>query len=68
MQAAAARLAARDSDLATPLLDFGRIEAEIAQGQAQSHIVFAELRRSTFVAFAEVEGAFGRLTAADRNA
>lgn len=54
------------ADLAGPLLDFGRIEAEIKQSQAQSRIAFAELRRSTYMALGEVEEAFGRLAASDR--
>jgi outer membrane protein, multidrug efflux system len=55
-------------EIAGPLLDFGRVEAEIGQSRAQGRIAFAELRRSTFIALGEAEEAFGRLSAADKEA
>jgi outer membrane protein, multidrug efflux system len=51
-----------------PLLDFGRIEAEIAQGKAQTRMAFEELRKATFMALGEAEGSFAALAAADREA
>jgi outer membrane protein, multidrug efflux system len=52
--------------IAGPLLDFGRIEAEIDQGKAQSRVAFEELRKASFVALGEAEEGFGRLQSVDR--
>jgi outer membrane protein, multidrug efflux system len=54
--------------IAGPLLDFGRIEAEIAQSKAQTRIAFEELRKITFTALGEAEGSFGVVAATDREA
>jgi outer membrane protein TolC len=50
------------------LLDFGRIEAEIAEGEAQTRIAFEELRKASFSALGEAEEAFGQLAALNREA
>ncbi|MAF60306.1 MULTISPECIES: efflux transporter outer membrane subunit [Pseudomonadota] len=55
-------------EVAGPLLDFGRVEAEIDESRAQGRIAFAELRRDTFAALGETEEAFGRLSSADAEA
>jgi outer membrane protein, multidrug efflux system len=54
--------------LAGPLLDFGRIEADISRDKAQTRIAFAELRKASFSALGEAEEAFGLLAAADQEA
>lgn len=54
--------------IAGPLLDFGRIQAEIDGSKAQTVIAFQELRKASFKALGEAEGAFGQLAAADRQA
>jgi outer membrane protein, multidrug efflux system len=54
--------------IALPLLDFGRIKAEIERDQAQTQIAFEELRKATFAALGEAEEAFGQLDAIDREA
>lgn len=54
--------------IAGPLLDFGRIQAEIDQSKAQARVAFEELRKATFTALGEAEGSFGRLAAADAEA
>lgn len=52
--------------IAGPLLDFGRIEAEIERDKAQTQIAFEELRKATFAALGEAEEAFGQLDAIER--
>jgi outer membrane protein, multidrug efflux system len=54
--------------IAGPLLDFGRIQAEIDGSKAQTRIAFEELRKASFTAFGEAESGFGQLAAADREA
>jgi outer membrane protein, multidrug efflux system len=54
--------------IAGPLLDFGRIQAEIDQSKAQTQIAFEELRKATFGALGEAEGRFGQLAAAEAEA
>jgi outer membrane protein, multidrug efflux system len=54
--------------IAGPLLDFGRIGAEIDQSKAQSRIAFEDLRKATFIAIGQAEDAFGRMEATDREA
>jgi outer membrane protein, multidrug efflux system len=54
--------------IAGPLLDFGRIEAEIARDKAQTRVAFAELRKASFGALGAAEESFGLLAAADREA
>jgi outer membrane protein, multidrug efflux system len=56
------------ADIAGPLLDFGRIQAEIDESKAQTRIAFEELRQATFTALGEAEGNFGRLAATDQEA
>jgi outer membrane protein, multidrug efflux system len=54
--------------IAGPLIDFGRIEADIARDKAQTRIAFQELRKASFGALGEAEESFGLLAAADREA
>jgi outer membrane protein, multidrug efflux system len=54
--------------IAGPLLDFGRIKAEIETDKAQAQIAFEELRKATFTALGEAEEAFGQLDAIEREA
>jgi outer membrane protein, multidrug efflux system len=54
--------------IAGPLLDFGRIQAEIDQSKAQTQVAFEELRKATFGALGEAESRFGQLAAADAEA
>jgi outer membrane protein, multidrug efflux system len=54
--------------IAGPLLDFGRIQAEIDGSKAQTRIAFEELRKASFTALGEAESSFGQLAAADREA
>jgi outer membrane protein, multidrug efflux system len=52
--------------VAGPLLDFGRIKAEIESDKAEAQIAFEELRKVTFTALGEAEEAFGQLEAIER--
>ncbi|MCM8558376.1 efflux transporter outer membrane subunit [Sphingomicrobium sediminis] len=54
--------------LAGPLLDFGRIEAEIDAGEAQTRLAFQQYRGALFTAFGEVESAYALVAAADAEA
>jgi outer membrane protein, multidrug efflux system len=54
--------------IAGPLLDFGRIEADIARDKAQTRVAFQELRKVSFGALGAAEESFGLLAAADREA
>jgi outer membrane protein, multidrug efflux system len=54
--------------IAGPLLDFGRIEADIARDKAQTRVAFEELRKASFGALGEAEESFGIMAAADREA
>ncbi|WP_265587721.1 efflux transporter outer membrane subunit [Sphingomicrobium arenosum] len=51
--------------LAGPLLDFGRIEAEIDRDEAATQLAFEQYRAALYTAFGEVEGAYALVTAAD---
>ena len=52
--------------LLAPLFDFGRIEAEIDQGAAQTRLALAQYRGAVFGALGEAEAAYGLVAAADR--
>jgi outer membrane protein, multidrug efflux system len=54
--------------IAGPLLDFGRIEADITRDKAQTRVAFQELRKASFGALGAAEESFGLLAAADREA
>lgn len=54
--------------IAGPLLDFGRIQAEIDTSKAQTRVAFEELRKASFTALGEAEGSFGQLAAANAEA
>ncbi len=49
-----------------PLLDFGRIEAEIKTGEANKRAAFAAYRGVVFAALGDAETAYGSVEAADR--
>jgi NodT family efflux transporter outer membrane factor (OMF) lipoprotein len=52
--------------LLAPLLDFGRIEAEIDEAAANKRSAFQSYRRAVFAALGEAESAYGLIAAADR--
>ncbi|MBV7265930.1 efflux transporter outer membrane subunit [Erythrobacter ani] len=54
--------------LAAPLLDFGRIEAEIDGAAANKRIAFAAYRGAVFQALGDAEAAYGLIDAADAEA
>lgn len=54
--------------VAGPLLDFGRIEAEIDGAAANKRVAFAAYRNVVFQALAEAEAAYGLIAAADNEA
>ena len=54
--------------LAGPLLDFGRIAAEIDADEARTVLAFEQYRGAVFRAFGEVEGAYALVAAADAEA
>ncbi len=54
--------------LVAPLLDFGRIEAEIEGAAANKRAAFAAYRGTVFQALGEAETAYGLIEAADRQA
>lgn len=54
--------------LAAPLLDFGRIEAEIDGAAANKKAAFAAYRGAVFQALGDTEEAYGLITASDREA
>lgn len=54
--------------VAGPLLDFGRIEAEIDGAAANKKIAFAAYRRAVFQALGDAEAAYGLITASDTEA
>ena len=56
------------ADIAAPLLDFGRIEADIKSREAAVQESFALYRRAVFSALGESEAAFGVLAANDAEA
>lgn len=52
--------------LLAPILDFGRIQAEIDGAAAEKRVAFARYRDSVFTALGEAETAYGVIAAADR--
>ena len=54
--------------IAGPLLDFGRIEAEIDGAAAQKKVAFQAYRGAVFQALGDAEAAYGLIAAADREA
>lgn len=54
--------------IAAPLLDFGRIEAEVAGAAAAERAAFAAYRGTVFTALGDAEAAYGLIAAADREA
>lgn len=52
--------------LLAPLLDFGRIEAEIAGAEAEKQLAFAQYRDAVFTALGDAETGYGLIAAADR--
>lgn len=54
--------------LLAPLLDFGRIEAEIDGAAATKRAAFQSYRRAVFAALGEAEAAYGLVAAADEEA
>ncbi len=51
--------------LAAPLLDFGRIEAEINLAAAEKRAAFAAYRQAVFTGLGDTEAAYGLIAAAD---
>ena len=56
------------ASVAGPLLDFGRIEAEIDGAAAQKRVAFEAYRGAVFTALGDAEAAYGLVAAADREA
>lgn len=54
--------------IAAPLLDFGRIEAEIDGAAANKKLAFASYRGAVFQALGDTEAAYGLIKAADAEA
>lgn len=54
--------------LLAPLIDFGRIEAEIDGSAANKRAAFQAYRRAVFAALGEAEAAYGLIAAADEEA
>ena len=52
--------------IAGPILDFGRIEAEIDASKARSKETFADYRSAVFTALGDAEAAYGQLEATRR--
>lgn len=48
------------ANVAAPLFDFGRIDAEIAGGQARTKEAFANYRNAVFTALGDAEAAYGQ--------
>lgn len=53
------------TDIAAPLLDFGRIEAEIDGAAAEKRAAFQAYRGAIYTALGEAEAAYGLVAAAD---
>ncbi|MDC0886178.1 efflux transporter outer membrane subunit [Altererythrobacter sp.] len=51
--------------LLAPLIDFGRIQAEIDASAADKQLAFATYRRAVFTALGDAEAAYGLVAAAD---
>jgi NodT family efflux transporter outer membrane factor (OMF) lipoprotein len=56
------------ASVAAPLLNFGRIEAEIAGAAAEKKAAFAGYRRAVYTALGDAEAAYGVVGAADNEA
>lgn len=54
--------------IAAPLMDFGRIEAQIDGAAANKRLAFAGYRAAVFQALGEAESAFGLIATSDREA
>ena len=54
--------------VAGPLLDFGRIEAEIDGAAANKRVAFQSYRGAVYQALGDAEAAYGLIAAADREA
>lgn len=54
--------------IAGPLLDFGRIDAEISRAEAGTQLAFQDYRKAVFGALGEAEAAYGTVAAADAEA
>lgn len=52
--------------LLAPLLDFGRIEAEIDAAEAEKRLAFAAYRQAVFRSLGDAEAAYGLVAASDR--
>ncbi|MFM9979238.1 MAG: efflux transporter outer membrane subunit [Sphingomonadaceae bacterium] len=63
-----ALLGSLGAGIAGPLLDFGRVQAEIDQRNAVAREAFALYRRAVFQALADSESAFGLVSASDTQA
>ncbi|WP_300975470.1 efflux transporter outer membrane subunit [Sphingomonas sp. LHG3406-1] len=53
-------------DVAGPLLDFGRVQADIRRSEASTFEAFADYRDSVFTALGDAEGGYALVSAADR--
>jgi multidrug efflux system outer membrane protein len=60
--------ASAGGELAGPLLDFGRVAADIERAEAGTFEAFANYRDAVFTALGDVEGAIAEAAAADRAA
>jgi outer membrane protein TolC len=58
--------ASAGGELAGPLLDFGRIAAEIDRAEAGTFEAFADYREAVFSALGDAEGGYALVAAADR--
>ena len=56
------------ASIAAPLLDFGRVEAQIDSAAADKRAAFQSYRGAVFSALGEAEGAYGLIAAADAEA
>nr|WP_294168407.1 efflux transporter outer membrane subunit [uncultured Sphingomonas sp.] len=54
------------ADVAGPLLDFGRVGADIDQAEAETRRAFADYRDAVFTALGDAEGGYALIAAADR--
>ena len=59
-------VASAGPSLLAPLLDFGRIEAEIDGAAAEKRLAFAQYRDAVFTALGDAETAYGLVAASDR--
>lgn len=56
------------ASIAGPLLDFGRVQAEIDGAAANKQVAFQSYRRAVFTALGDAEGAYALVAAADAEA